>query len=266
MEIITGYTGKPHVTSEQDRDVNIGVVGEGSYVLQTGMQLAAEVSSNNEIKIRDGVLMHQGCTASIKKNTYDSLTITNGSQGMKRVDLIVARYEKNQDNGIESLDLKVIQGTPAESTPTVPEYTEGDIQAGDYVADMPMYQVIIDGLNITEVKKVFEVAPGIDAMKKEIAELNRNKPSYMNTVNLIYTLINTDVSGTETWTATQDCYCVAELCAAGNDYYNASIILDGIAVARNSNDQIIMVNFPVKQGQIIKKSYGKVTCKFYSML
>lgn len=172
MEIITGYTGKPHVTSEQDRDVNIGVVGEGSYVLQTGMQLAAEVSSNNEIKIRDGVLMHQGCTASIKKNTYDSLIIINGSQGMKRIDLIVARYEKNQDNGKESLDLKVIQGTPAESTPTVPEYTEGDIQAGDYVADMPMYQVIIDGLNITEVKKVFEVASGIDAMKKELAELN----------------------------------------------------------------------------------------------
>ena len=172
MEIITGYTGKPHVTSEQDRDVNIGVVGKGSYVLQTGMQLAAEVSSNNEIKIRDGVLMHQGCTASIKKNTYDSLIIINGSQGMKRVDLIVARYEKNQDNGIESLDLKVIQGTPAESTPTVPEYTEGDIQAGDYVADMPMYQVIIDGLNITEVKKVCEVAPDIDALKKEVAELN----------------------------------------------------------------------------------------------
>ena len=176
MEIITGYTGKPHVTSEQDRDVNIGVVGEGSYVLQTGMQLAAEVSSNNEIKIRDGVLMHQGCTASIKKNTYDSLTIINGSQGMKRIDLIVARYEKNQDNRTEGLDLKVIQGTPAESNPVVPEYTEGDIQAGDYVADMPMYQVIIDGLNITEVKKVFEVAPGIDALKKEIAELNSKSP------------------------------------------------------------------------------------------
>lgn len=182
MEIITGYTGKPHVTSEQDRDVNIGVVGEESYVLQTGMQLAAEVSSNNEIKIRDGVLMHQGCTASIKKNTYDSLTIINGSQGMKRIDLIVARYEKNQDNGIESLDLKVIQGTPAESTPTVPEYTEGDIQAGDYVADMPMYQVIIDGLNITEVKKVCEVAPDIDALKKEITELNSNFKVYTKSI------------------------------------------------------------------------------------
>ena len=173
MEIITGYTGKPHVTSEQDRDVNIGVVGEGSYVLQTGMQLAAEVSSNNEIKIRDGVLMHQGCTASIKKNTYDSLTITNGSQGMKRVDLIVARYEKNQDNGIESLDLKVIQGTPAESNPAAPQYTEGDIQAGDYVADMPMYQVIIEGLNITEVKKMFKVIGSNKELSNQLAEISK---------------------------------------------------------------------------------------------
>lgn len=174
MEIITGYTGKPHVTSEQDRDVNIGVVGEGSYVLRTGMQLAAEVSSNNEIKIRDGVLMHQGCTASIKKNTYDSLTITNGSQGMKRVDLIVARYEKNQDSGIESLDLKVIQGTPSESNPAAPQYTEGDIQAGDYVADMPLYQVIIEGLNITEVKEMFKVIGSNKDLSNKVAELNKN--------------------------------------------------------------------------------------------
>ena len=136
------------------------------------MQLAAEVSSNNEIKIRDGVLIHQGCTASIKKNTYDSLTITNGSQGMKRVDLIVARYEKNQDNGIESLDLKVIQGTPAESNPAAPQYTEGDIQAGDYVADMPMYQVIIEGLNITEVKEMFKVIGSNKDLSDKVAELN----------------------------------------------------------------------------------------------
>lgn len=174
MEIITGYVGKKHVTSEQERDVNQGIVGSGSYVLKTGMQMEAEVSSNNEIKIRDGVLMHQGCAASIKKNTYDSLTIINGSQGMKRIDLIVARYEKNRDDETESLNLEVIQGTPAESNPAVPEYTEGSIQAGDYIADMPMYQVIINGLNITEVKRLFEVEPDIDTLKKEFAELNGN--------------------------------------------------------------------------------------------
>ena len=48
MEIITGYTGKPHVTAEQDRDVNEGIFDTGSFVLKTGSQLAAELVSNNE--------------------------------------------------------------------------------------------------------------------------------------------------------------------------------------------------------------------------
>ena len=156
MEIITGYVGKPHVTSEQDRDVHIGMIGSGSYVLQTGKQMAAEISSNNEIKVRDGVLMHQGCAASIKKNTYDSLGIVNGSQGMKRIDLIVARYERNKNTGVESLTLKVLKGTPASANPATPAYTTGDIQAGDYIADMPMYKVTLDGINITKLEKQFQ--------------------------------------------------------------------------------------------------------------
>lgn len=166
MEIITGYTGQPHVTAEQDRDINIGTFGAESYVLQTGTQLQAEVSSNNEVKIRDGVIMHQGCAASIKKNTYDSVTIMNGSQGMKRIDLIVARYEKNQETNVESITLKVLQGAPSENAPAIPAHNQGDIQAGDAIVDMPLYQVILEGLNITEVKKVFETMPGL-------AELNR---------------------------------------------------------------------------------------------
>ena len=173
MDIITGYTGEKHVTSEQDRDINIGICGRESYVLQTGTRMEAEVSSNNEIKIRDGVIIHQGCAASIKKNTYDPITIMNGSQGMKRIDLIVARYERNNDTGIESMNLIALQGTPEETNPAVPEYVSGDIQAGDAVADMPMYQVIIDGLNITEVKKVCKEVGNLAQMKNEIDELNK---------------------------------------------------------------------------------------------
>lgn len=172
MDIITGYTGSPHVTAEQDRDINIGIFGNESYVLQTGSQLTAEVSSNNEIKVRDGVIMHQGCAASIKKNTYDSLTITNGSQGMKRVDLIVARYSRDPSTNEESLTLKVIQGTPSENSPTVPGYTTGDIQSGDLVADMPLYQVILNGLNITEVKKLFSAQGSIAELSSNLAKAN----------------------------------------------------------------------------------------------
>lgn len=172
MDIITGYTGSPHVTAEQDRDVNIGIFGAESYVLRTGSQLKAEVSSNNEIKVRDGVIMHQGCAASIKKNTYDSLTIANGSQGMKRVDLIVARYSRDQNTKEESLVLKVIQGTPKESGPAVPGYTTGDIQAGDLIADMPLYQVTLNGLNITEVKQLFATRDSIAELSSNLVNIN----------------------------------------------------------------------------------------------
>ena len=197
MDIITGYTGSPHVTAEQDRDINIGIFGNESYVLQTGSQLTAEVSSNNEIKVRDGVIMHQGCAASIKKNTYDSLTITNGSQGMKRVDLIVARYSRDPSTNEESLTLKVIQGTPSENSPTVPGYTTGDIQSGDLVADMPLYQVILNGLNITEVKKLFSVQGSIAELSSNLANIKADLIKANNSLNVI---------GTEYWSGIKDNY------------------------------------------------------------
>ena len=172
MEIITGYTGKPHVTAEQDRDVNEGIFDTGSFVLKTGSQLAAELVSNNEIKIRDGVLVIQGCTAAIKKNTYDPVTIANGSQGMKRIDLIVARYNKNEETKIEEVTLKVIQGTPNASTVAVPTYKTGDIQSGDLVADMPLYKVTLDGLNVTSVDKMFTVIPTLPELSSNLTKAN----------------------------------------------------------------------------------------------
>ena len=71
MDIITGYTGKAHVTGRARTEISILVFSEkGSCVLRTGQQLNAVVISNNEIRITDGVLIHQGCAASIKKKYH----------------------------------------------------------------------------------------------------------------------------------------------------------------------------------------------------
>ena len=185
MEIITGYTGKPHVTAEQDRDVNEGIFDTGSFVLKTGSQLAAELVSNNEIKVRDGVLVIQGCTAVIKKNTYDSVTIANGSQGMKRIDLIVARYNKNEETKIEEVMLKVIQGTPNASTAAVPTYKTGDIQSGDLVADMPLYKVTLDGLNVTSVDKMFTVIPTLPELSSNLGNVKADLTKANNNIAII---------------------------------------------------------------------------------
>ena len=193
MEIITGYTGKPHVTAEQDRDVNEGIFDTGSFVLKTGSQLAAELVSNNEIKVRDGVLVIQGCTAVIKKNTYDPVTIANGSQGMKRIDLIVARYNKNEETKIEEVMLKVIQGTPNASTAAVPTYKTGDIQSGDLVADMPLYKVTLDGLNVTSVDKMFTVIPTLTELSSNLVKT----AVYMNNGAYNIAPSNSEFQGTD---------------------------------------------------------------------
>ena len=68
--------------------------------------------------------------------------------------------------------LKVIQGTPNASTAAVPTYKTGDIQSGDLVADMPLYKVTLDGLNVTSVDKMFTVIPTLPELSSNLAKTN----------------------------------------------------------------------------------------------
>lgn len=153
MNVVTGYRGEPHITSQQDQAKNQGIFGSGSYVLDVGQKLRAEAVSANEVRIYDGVLSHQGVVAVVEKNTYDSVTITSGSHGADRCDLIVARYTKEGSTGVESMTFAVIMGTEGDTTP--PAYNEGDIQAGDSPVDMPIYEVHLSGIEITDLTPVF---------------------------------------------------------------------------------------------------------------
>ena len=171
MKIITGYTGEPHITSAQDRAAHQGIVGEGSYILDVGRKLAAEVVSANEIRIKDGVLSHQGCFGIIESGTYDTLTIANGSQGMLRHDLIVCRYSKDASTNVESLAFVVIQGAAASSNPADPAYNTGDIASGDSPVDMPLYRVNIDGITIDSVDQVASIAPSAEKQAEALGIL-----------------------------------------------------------------------------------------------
>lgn len=179
MEIVTGYRAEPHITSQQDRWGNMGIIGEGSYVLTVGSGFAAEIVTNNEISISGGVLCHQGCVAVINSGTHDTVEIDNGDQGMKRIDLIVARYTIDANTGVEDVSLHVIKGTPAASNPSTPAHAEGLIENGDSPVDMPLYRVWIDGLSITDVTPVFNMIrtqqiadTAIDSMDEDIIRIN----------------------------------------------------------------------------------------------
>ena len=176
MELVTGRAGTPHITSQQDRQRNQGTFGDGAYILKTGNQLDPVVQSSNKIQIKDGALMFQGALFSVKVGTVDEVTIANGSQGMQRKDLIVARYTYDAGENVESAAWAVIQGTPAASNPVTPEYTEGDIQAGDTTVECPVFIVTLDGINITGVELVPEIAPDVPEIMAQIEALNSKFP------------------------------------------------------------------------------------------
>ena len=188
MKIITGKTGTPHVTSQQFRQFVESTVGQGSYILQSGENLEPELQTNNLLKIRSGMMSHHGNLSVVDIGTYDEVTIQNGTQGMQRIDLVVNRYTQDEETGVEKNEWIVIMGTPAASDPQAPEYTEGNLQDGDLIDDCPVFEVHLNGINVTEVVKRLEVSPNIPTINASLAQKNNlSDQGYNLTYLSVYT-------------------------------------------------------------------------------
>lgn len=208
MNIITGYRNEPHVTSQQLRDTNIGTFGGGTHILDVGSQMAATVISANEVQIADGVVICEGCTAEVARGTTESMTIENGSQGMLRTDLIVARYTKTAGTAVEAMTLAVIKGTPAASNPATPAYNTGLIADGDSPVDFPLYKVNLDGISITSVDALVDtisIKGAIEGFAQTISEMEQTMTETL-TDYMVRVDISVGMSVPEAGTGTIDKY------------------------------------------------------------
>ena len=174
MEMVTRYAGEAHITAEGWGDLNRGIVGTESYALPMGRAFEADLVSNNLLKIYDGCGVMQGREVRIPAGQSEEVTIENGTQGEKRIDLVVERYSKNEDTKIESSETILIKGTPSETDPQVPDHIEGDIRAGDMTADWPLYEVELDGINVVAVRPVFGILMNMADLKEAISDLSSN--------------------------------------------------------------------------------------------
>lgn len=190
MKIVSGRTGSPHVTSQQFRQMLEGIIGQGSYIITSGENLKPELSSNNLLKIRSGMMAHHGCISCVDIGTYDEVTLTNGSQGMKRIDLIVNRYTRNAETEVENCSWKVIQGKPVASNPAVPAYTSGNLQNGDLVDECPAFEVHYDGINVTEVKSLLSVTDGLSGLSSNLVNVKNELTNISNKLTALSDSIN----------------------------------------------------------------------------
>lgn len=190
MELITGRTGKTHVTSSQFREILQTMIGNGSYITKMGEQMKAVQGPDNKIRIESGMLIHHGAAMIIENGTYDEVSFENGTQGMLRCDLIVARYEKDAGTGLESASWVVLKGTPDSSDPDAPRYNEGNLQEGDLIDDCPMYYVYFNGLNVTKIEKIQKTGQDIQDLIEKDEELLGVYTAFSNSVPGTLTLPN----------------------------------------------------------------------------
>ena len=156
IHLVTGHADSAHVTADDAGSLNIGLVDAGRYVLNIGKKFACTATTNNNLRIEDGDILLQGRHIRIEAGETVNLTLENGEQNKKRNDLVVCRYTK-EASGVEKAELVVIKGTSTTGTPTDPAYTAGDIQAGDLLAEMPLYRIPLDGITVGTPVQLFTV-------------------------------------------------------------------------------------------------------------
>lgn len=200
--LITGYHGQPHVTAENDRGINAGIVGEGKYVLPVGQQFKAEYIGGNIVRLYDGKLMDNGAAAGIPNGEYIDLHVTNATQGMNRKDYIIFQYSKDPSTLIENGAFIVLQGEESTGTAVPPTLTLGNLLDPNSTMDqMALWQVNISSTTIAiESTPLFAVSDALANMSASSAvEFNMTDDGTLNIFTAPHATTTLNFHGGETY-------------------------------------------------------------------
>ena len=153
IELITGHAGSAHISAADAGWFNVGVVGEGKYVLDTGTQFACNVQSANLVTIGIGDALFEG--RHVRVSATENVALDNGAQGMNRNDLICIKYEYASSTSVETASLAVIKGTASSGTATDPDVPSGSILEGASTAYMPLWRIPISGITVGDPEKLY---------------------------------------------------------------------------------------------------------------
>ena len=189
--LVTGYRGENHITSEDFGALFSGVFGEGKYVLPTGRQLEAELVSNNLVRIHSGDAVINGRHVRINPNTYEDLAIENGEQGAVSYAVVYFRYTRDSETGIEDCGIYILNGA-ASSGAT--EFSSGNILNGDETVDFPLYLIRSEGISVTKVKALFSIPVNLTDTASSIAQTEKSISNLNTKYALLTTMINSEMA------------------------------------------------------------------------
>ena len=153
IELVDGKAGVAHISSEDKAIIHQAKFSKSDVVFDWGDAFKCSMSSSNRATIGTGCASIQGLDWHI--TSAESVTISNGSQGMKRNDLICAHYHRNASNGNENVELTVLKGSPNATAAADPKVPSGKILSGAVDAYMPLWRIPLDGITVGTPVRLF---------------------------------------------------------------------------------------------------------------
>lgn len=157
FEIVDGMTGTKHISSYDLSALNIATIGKSDCVLTYGDNFKLTMASANSATLGTGVGMVGG--KRFWNHAATSLTVQSGTQGQKRNDLVVARYEKTGE-GIESITPVVIKGTPSTGTAADPATTSNDLK---------LWRIPLNGISVGTPVKLFNTVASLATLGDSVS-------------------------------------------------------------------------------------------------
>lgn len=153
IELVDGKAGVAHISSEDKAIVHQAKFSKSDMVFDWGDALKCTMGSANKATIGTGCASIQGLDWHI--TAAETVTIANGSQGMKRNDIIAAHYHRDSTSGNEKVELVVLKGTPDSNTAADPSIPNGKILSGAVDAYMPLWRIPLDGITVGTPVRLF---------------------------------------------------------------------------------------------------------------
>ena len=153
IELVDGKAGVAHISSEDKAIIHQAKFSKSDVVYDWGDAFKCSMSSSNRATIGTGCASIQGLDWHI--TSAESVTISNGSQGMKRNDIICAHYHRDSKTGNENVELVVLKGSPnaiAAADPTIPS---GKILFGAGDAYQPLWRIPLDDITVGTPVRLF---------------------------------------------------------------------------------------------------------------
>ena len=153
IELVDGKAGTMHISSEDKAIIHQAKFSKSDVVYDWGDAFKCSMSSSNRATVGTGCASIQGLDWHI--TAAESVTISNGSQGMKRNDIICAHYNRNPKTGNELVELVVLKGSPNATAAADPTIPSGKILSGAVDAYMPLWRIPLDGITVGTPVRLF---------------------------------------------------------------------------------------------------------------